>query len=79
MNPQNRVLHQVKIDRTDDSIDKYLAMLFGSSTTDRREGILKGALGEEGLAERYDEMRKRADALRGYRVDDDIEEELIAL
>lgn len=79
MGPEKRILHQVKVDRDDTSIDNVLNILFGSDTEGRKRGILAGAMGEDTLDERMQELDERTDILKGCVVDDTIDVEQVVI
>ncbi len=72
LEPGKRVLRQVKIDRDDVDVDRILNVLFGSDTTVRKDSILSGTLGEDGLRERYEDLSSRLgwwlSGITGWRV-----------
>lgn len=79
MSPENRTLYQVKLDRTDSSVDDVLQILFGASTEERKRGILAGFLGEEELDRIMSDIHARNELLRSMSIDSDIDVEQVVL
>ena len=73
LEPGKRVLRQVKIDRDDVDVDRILNVLFGSDTTVRKDSILSGTLGEDGLRESYEDLSSRLVAISDNGVESEFE------
>lgn len=79
LEPGKRVLRQVKIDRDDVDVDRILNVLFGSDTTVRKDSILSGTLGEDGLRERYEDLSSRLTAISDNGVESEFEVRSVVL